>query len=263
MLRSSKALEHYAIQASDGTIGHVRDFYFDDKSWVVRYLVVETGGWLPNREVLISPISLGHCDHAKKLLPVSLTMAQVKGSPDIDTHHPISRQHEMDYFGYYGYPYYWGGNGLWGAGSFPSLMLTSVDDPDGQGELSHASSMQEAGSAVGDDPHLRSINAMHNYHIEATDGELGHVKGFLVEDGTWAIRYLVVETSHWWSGHQVLIVPEWIRAVSWLDRTVGVVVTRHQIKTAPAYDAALLLERNQEEVLFKHYGSRAYWDRPL
>jgi hypothetical protein len=263
MLRSSKDLEHYAIQATDGLLGHIRDFYFDDQAWVVRFLVVETGGWLPNREVLISPISLGHCDHTKKVLPVSLTKAQVKGSPDIDTHQPISRQHEMGYLGYYGYPYYWGGNGLWGAGSFPSLMLTSVDDPDGQGELSHASRMREAGSAAGDDPHLRSINAMHNYRIEATDGDIGHVKGFLVEEGTWAIRYLVVETGHWWSGHQVLILPEWIRAVSWLDQTVNVVVTRQQIKTAPTYDATLLLERKHEEVLFKHYDSPGYWDQPL
>ncbi|WEN16509.1 PRC-barrel domain-containing protein [Rhodanobacter sp. AS-Z3] len=263
MLRSSKDLEHYAIHATDGLIGHVRDFYFDDKAWVVRFLVVDTGSWLHGREVLISPISLGHCDYVKQLLPVSLTKAQVKGSPDIDTHQPISRQHEMGYLSYYGYPYYWGGHGLWGAGSFPSLMLTSVDDPDGRGVLPHASPMHEAGSAPGDDPHLRSINAMNNYCIEATDGEIGHVRGFLVEEGTWAIRYLVVETSHWWLGHQVLIVPEWIRAVSWLDRSVNVVVTRHQISTAPAYDAALLLERKDEEALFKHYGSPGYRGLPF
>ncbi|MEP6897286.1 MAG: PRC-barrel domain-containing protein [Rhodanobacter sp.] len=262
MLRSSKDLEHYAVQATDGPIGHVRDFYFDDKAWVVRFLVVETGGWLPNRDVLISPISIGQCDHVKKLLAVSLTRSQVKGSPDIDTHKPISRQHEMGYLGYYGFPSYWGGNGLWGAGSFPSLMLTAIDDPDGQGELSNALPLQEAGSAAGDDPHLRSIDAMHNYRIEATDGEIGHVKGVLIEEGTWAIRYLVVETSHWWSGHSVLIVPEWIRKVSWLDRAVDVVVTRQQISSAPAYDAALLFERQDEEVLFKHYGSREYWDQP-
>lgn len=263
MLRSSKDLEHYAIHATDGLIGHARDFYFDDKAWVVRYLVVETGGWLSDRDVLISPISLGHCDHSKKLIPVSLTKAQVKGSPEIDTHQTISRQHEMDYLDYYGYTYYWGGNGFWGAGSFPRPMVVSPDNPDGQGTLSHASRTQEGGSAAGDDPHLRSINAVHDYRIEATDGDIGHVKAFLLEEGTWAIRYLVVETSHWWSGHQVLIVPEWIRAVSWRDRTVNVVVTRQQIKEAPPYDAELLLERKHEEALFKHHGSLGYWDQPL
>ena len=263
MLRSSKDLERYAIQATDGLIGHVRDFYFDDKAWVVRYLVVETTGWLSNREVLISPISIGHCDDTKDLLTVSLSKAQVKASPDLDTHHPISRQHEIDYLGYYGYPYYWDGNGLWGAGSFPSLASTAAHDSDVHGALSHASPMRESGSASGDDPHLRSINAVHNYKIQASDGEIGHVTGFLVEEGTWAVRYLVVETSHWWSGHQVLIVPEWIRAVSWLDETVNVVVTRQQIRTAPAYDAALLLEREDEDALFKHYGSPGYWGQPF
>jgi hypothetical protein len=263
MLRSSKDLEHYAIQATDGLLGHVRDFYIDDHAWVVRFLVVETGGWLPNREVLISPMSLGHCDHAEKHLSVSLTKAQVKGSPDIDTRQPISRQHEMGYLGYYGYPYYWGGRGLWGAGSLPSLLLKTVDDPDGQGALSHAARTPEAGLASGDDPHLRSVNAIRNYRIQATDGEIGHVRGFLVEEGTWAIRYLVVEAGHWWSGHQVLIVPEWINEVSWLDQTVNVVVTREQIKTAPPYDPEVLLERKHEDIFHQHYGSTRYWDLPL
>jgi hypothetical protein len=263
MLRSSRDLENYAIEATDGTIGHVRDFYFDDKAWAVRYLVVETGGWLQGREVLISPISLGHCDHAKKRLEVSLTREQVKGSPDVDTHQPISRQHEMGYLGYYGYPNYWGGNGLWGAGSLPSLMLRSVDDPDGQGLLLRESRRQEVGSVAGDDPHLRSINAMHNYRIHGTDGEIGLVRGFLVEEGTWAIRYLVVEAGHWWSGHQVLIVPEWISGVSWLDQTVNVVVTREQIKTAPFYDPEVLLERKHEDIFHQHYDSPRYWDLPL
>jgi hypothetical protein len=263
MLRSSKDLEHYAIHATDGLIGHVRDFYFDDKNWVVRYLVVQTGSWLLDREVLISPISIGHSDYAKKLLSVSLTKAQVKGSPDIDIHQPISRQHEMGYLGYYGYPYYWGGFGLWGAGPLPSLILKTVDDPEVQKKSLHASREQEGGSATDDDPNLRSIKAMHGYRIDATDGEIGHVTGFLIEEGTWAIRYLVVETGHWWSGHQVLIVPEWIRDVSWLDQTVDVVVTRQQIRTAPAYNAALLVERMDEEALFKHYGSPGYWGQPF
>lgn len=263
MLRSSKDLEHYAIHATDGLIGHVRDFFFDDKAWVVRYLVVETGSWLKNREVLISPISLGHCDYANKLLSASLTQAQVEGSPDIDTHKPVSRQHDMGYLNYYSYPYYWGGRGLWGMGSFPTLLLQTVDDPDQQRDPAHASSTQQGKAATGDDPDLRSINAMHNYRINASDGEIGHVKGLLIEEGTWAIRYLVVETSHWWSGHQVLLVPEWIQEVSWLDQTVNVVVTRQQIKTAPAYDAALRLERMDEEALFKHYGSPGYWGQPF
>jgi sporulation protein YlmC with PRC-barrel domain len=126
MLRSVQELEGYAVQATDGTIGHVKDFYVDDKTWVVRYLVVETGSWLSSRKVLISPISIGHPDWTERILPVSITKEQVKNSPDIDTDKPVSRQHEMQYLGYYGYPYYWGGAGLWGGGAYPGVMLTGV-----------------------------------------------------------------------------------------------------------------------------------------
>src|ERR1700687_3992661 len=112
MLRSMNDLEGYAMRATDGPVGHVKDFYFDDQAWVVRYIVVETGSWLLSRKVLISPIAIGQPDRTEKVLPVSITREQVKNSPDIDTDKPISRQHEMQYFGYYGYyPYYWGGAG--------------------------------------------------------------------------------------------------------------------------------------------------------
>ena len=131
-------------------------------------------------------------------------------------------------------------------------MLTTLDDPDRQGALSHASHMREDRSEASDDPDLRCINAMQSYCIEATDSEIRRVKGFLIEEGTRALRHLIAKTGHWWSGHQVFIVPTWIRAVSWLDRTINVFVTRHQIKSATAYDAALLLERMNEEVLFAH-----------
>jgi hypothetical protein len=111
-----KDLEDYVIGAADGTIGHVKDFYFDDEAWVIRYLVVDTGTWLSSRTVLISPIAIGHPNWLEKILPVSITKEQVKNSPDIDTEKPVSRQHEIQYLGYYGYPYYWGGPGLWAGG---------------------------------------------------------------------------------------------------------------------------------------------------
>ena len=115
MLRTMKDFEDYAIHATDGVIGHVKDFYFDDEAWVILYFVVETGGWLSSRKVLISPIAISHPDWTDKVLPVSITKEQVKNSPDIDTDKPVSRQHEMRYLGYYDYSYYWGGVGLWAA----------------------------------------------------------------------------------------------------------------------------------------------------
>jgi hypothetical protein len=265
MLRSVKDLEGYAVGAADGEIGHAKDFYFDDRAWVVRYLVVDAGSWLTSRKVLISPIAIGHADWSRRLLHVRLTKDQVKGSPDIDTDKPVSRQHEMAYSSYYGYPRYWGGAGYWGGGMYPNLML-----PDEGGFGSPRAIRQERENAYaqieidrsdreGEDRHLRSCREVMKYHIHATDGDIGHVDGMLVDDQTWAIRYLIVNTSNWWLGHQLLIAPQWIEDVSWSDSKVSIKMNRQAIRDAPAYDLVGQLERIEEEELYKHYGQRGYW----
>ena len=123
MLRQSKDLQDLAVVATDGAIGDVKDFFFDDEAWAIRYLVIDAGSWISSRKVLISPIAAGKPDWASKVLPVSLTREQVKNSPDIDTEMPVTRQHETDYLDYYSYPYYWGGMGLWGSGGYPHMLL--------------------------------------------------------------------------------------------------------------------------------------------
>jgi uncharacterized protein YrrD len=255
-LRSTNDLEDYAIQATDGIIGQVEDVYFDDEKWVVRYLIVETGSWLASRKVLISPIAIDKPDWAARVLAVSITKDRVKNSPDIDTDKPVSRQHEMRYLNYYSYPHYWGGAGLWGGAANPSVMLTDVgyggcyaDYLEGQANR----------TPTNDDPHLRSGKAVLKYHIRATDGDIGHVGGLLVDEETWAVRYLVVETSNWWLGHQVLIAPPWIEMVSWTDRTVSVNVTRQAVKHAPAYNSSVPPSREQEIGLHQHHGRVGYW----
>lgn len=254
MLRTLKDLEGYTIRATDGAIGHAADFLFDDEDWVIRYLVVDTGGWLAGREVLISPMAIGHPDWITRLLPVSVTKERVKNSPDIDTRKPVSRQHESAYLGYYGYPHYWGGSGLWGMGAYPGGITTE----DAVRADMTARSARVPGSAV-DDLHLRSCKAIREYHIHATDGEIGHVEGFLVDDGTWAIRYLVVNTSNWWVGHQVLVAPLWIDRVSWADETVSIDLTRQALKDAPPYDSAVQLDRQQETAIYRYHRRPGYW----
>ncbi|HUX25995.1 MAG TPA: PRC-barrel domain-containing protein [Burkholderiales bacterium] len=247
MLRSTKDLEDYAIRATDGIVGHVKDFYFDDKAWVIRYLVVDTGAWLSHRKVLISPIAIGHPDWPEKVLPVSITKEQVKNSPDIDTDKPVSRQQEMHYLGYYGYPFYWFGPGPWGDEAFPSMLIAGYADPEAtrravQAEAEDAYARAEAEPHQDGDPHLRSCNAVRGYHIEANDGDIGHVQGLLVDEQTWAIRHIIVNTGSWWSGHQVLIAPQSIAAVSWSHAAVSVDLTRQAVKDAPPYDPAVRLD---------------------
>jgi hypothetical protein len=264
MLRTMHDLEDYAIRATDGTIGHVKDCYFDDRAWVIRYLVVDTGSWLSSRKVLISPISIGHANWAEKVLPVSITREQVKNSPDIDTDKPVSRQHEIEYLGYYGYSPYWGGAGLWGAGAYPYMMIPGhlgfAETPRAlRTEAEETFDRTYAAQHQDDDPHLRSCKAVVDYHIHATDGDIGHVQGLLVDEETWAIRYLVVNTSDWWLGHQVLVAPQWIRDVSWSHDTVSVNLTRQSVKDAPPYESTALLDRARETAVYKHYERAGYW----
>jgi hypothetical protein len=261
MLRNTKDLERYAIDATDGTIGHVKDFYFDDEAWVIRYLVVDTGAWLSSRKVLISPIAIGHPNWAEKLLPVSMTKEQVKNSPEIDTEKPVSRQHELQNLEYYGYPYYWVGTGIWGQGAYPNMMLPSFGSVF-QGRQMQAARIPtdaESGRREDGDPHLRSCKEVMEYHIDASDGDIGHVQSMLVDEETWAIRYLVVNTRNWWLGHQVLIAPQWIQNVSWPDARVAVDLTRQAVKDAPPYDSVGRLERKQEAGIYEHYRRAGYW----
>jgi len=250
MLRSIKDLEGYTISATDGPIGRVSDFYFDDDQWVIRYLVAAIGDSLPRRKVLISPISIVRPLWSEKSLHLSLTQRQVRQSPNIDTDKPVSRQHEMGYLGYYGYGTYWGGGGLWGAGLYPDIL---------QAGLVQNEPNVEGGRLRTADPHLRSGNEIGRYYVHANDGDIGHVQGLLIDEQTWAIRYLIVNTSNWWVGHHVLVSPTWIAAVSWTECIVSLGLMREQIERAPHYDAAATLAREAESSLHSHYGRDGYW----
>jgi len=253
MLRSMKALHGFTVGATDGDIGTVQDSYFDDVSFTVRYLVVDTGGWLTGRKVLLSPIAVRTMDWAAKRLTAALTKAQVEQSPTIDTEKPVSRQHETAYHGYYGYTPYWAGAYLWGAYPFPI-----PGRPRGAAELAREQRWDWAAKERAD-PHLRSARAVTGYHLQATDGDIGHVADFLVDDQAWAIRYLPVDTTNWWPGKKVLVAPAWITRVDWGTSKVHVTVTRAQIQTSPEYDPARAVDRAYEMQLHDHYGVPRYW----
>jgi hypothetical protein len=272
MLRNQKDIEKCVIGAADGDVGQVTDLYFDDHAWTIRYLIVDTGSWLSERKVLISPISIQTPDWPTHRLPVAITREQVKHSPAIDTDKPVSRQHEEQYFGYYGYPTYWDGAGMSGAGMDPmGLYPGYAARPGGSAALpagtaareqaieASASASAERAKHSDDDPHLRSCTDVIGYHIHATDGEVGHVEGFLIDDQTWAIRYLVVNTSNWWLGHKVLIAPQWISGVHWSNHSVAVDLSRAAVKAAPAYDASADLDRQLETDLYNHHARPPYW----
>ena len=253
MLKTITHLRGFAIRASDGTIGTAEQLYFDDVTWTVRYLTVDTGGWLGGRRVLISPFSITGVNWQARRVDVSLTKQQVELSPDIDTHQPVSRQHETAYLGYFGYPSYWGGPYQWGPVFYPAGFAVPAIDS--------AEDIAKRAKAESKDSHLRSTGGISGYDIQAIDGEIGHVSGFVLDDETWAIRYLDVATRNWWPGKRVLFSPAWIQRVSWLSSKVYVALSRQTIQTAPEYKESIPIDREYENRLYLHYGKPPYWQQ--
>jgi hypothetical protein len=253
MLRNITQLKGFAIRARDGEIGTLEQFYFDDESWAIRYLVVNAGDWLGGRLVLVSPFALRQAEWESQRLDVALTKKQIEDSPPIDTHKPVSRQHEALYLGYYGYPYYWGGPYMWGLASYPAGLTVDRE------AVTEAEKLRARAGKESPDSHLRSTDEVTGYHIEATDGDIGHVKDFLVDDETWAIRYLEVDTRNWWPGKKVLVSPQWIDNVSWPDSKVYVNLTRETIKNGPEWDESTTITREYENRLYDYYDRSPYW----
>jgi hypothetical protein len=248
MLRSIKELHGYTVRATDGDIGTVHEFYFDDHTWTIRYLVVDTGGWLSGRPVLLSTLALGQPDWEERVFPVLLTREQVEHSPDIATHKPVSRQMEGDLHAYYGWSPYW------------RTSMSTLGA--GAAAVAHVISGTEEGSGEpGRDPHLRSTRQVSGYHIQASDGEIGHVEDFIAEDEAWVVRYIVVDTRNWLPGRKVLVAPAWIERVSWAERKVHVDLTRETIKHSPEFDPSAPVNREYELRLYDYYGRPKYWTK--
>jgi uncharacterized protein YrrD len=259
MIINAKTLHGYKLDSLDGEIGKVKDFYFDDKHWTIRYLVVDAGNWLIGRQVLISPYAVRSVNVDDGDIGVTLTKKQIEDSPSLDSHKPVSRQFEDDYYGYFGWTPYWGGSSIWGSSPYPYM---SGDYPNAAADRQQAREFARKQKESWD-PHLRSAGDVTGHHIAATDGEIGHVADFILDDKSWTIRYLIIDTQNWWPGKRVLISPNWIDRVSWSDKKVFVNLSRENIQQAPQFTEESLLTRDYEISLHRHYKRHGYWiDEP-
>ena len=251
MKRTIKNLMGFTMGATDGEIGEVTDFYFDDLTWTVRYLVVETGNWLSNREVLISTEALLPGDWENEKFPVNLTKAQIEKSPDIDTNQPVSRQHETELYTHYSWSNYWGG-GLWagGLGTTGMIMPMAPELLEDDVEKNKNNSEVDADR----DPHLRSAKKVHGYNIHALDGDIGDVEDFIIEDSNWTIDYMVVDTGNWFPGKKVTLSPKLIKDIKWETSEVTVNASVEHVKNSPEYDASKNVSTEYEANLKNHYG---------
>jgi uncharacterized protein YrrD len=249
MLNKAKTLTGYKLNSLDGEIGKVSKFYFDDQYWAIRYLVADTGNWLTGRQVLISPHALIAVNKEEQYISIDLTKKQIENSPSLNSDKPVSQQFELSYYGYYGWPIYWNGPFMWGP--YPNIIRNSE-------KWKESTTDKKAW-----DPHLRSTHNVSGYHIQAQDGEIGHVEDFILDDETWAIRYLVIDTQNWWPGKKVLISPKWIERISWGESKVFVSLPSETIKLSPEYTEESLITRDYETELHRHYNRKVYWvDEP-
>lgn len=216
MQRNINSLIGYKMEGTDGEIGKVEDFYFDDEAWTMRYLILKTGNWLSERKVLISPQALIKGGEQSGVFPVNLTKEQIINSPDIDTDKPVSRQQEIELHGYFPWQSYWGegyyDNGVWST-TYPAPFIEQ--------NIHNDNKIREQNQ------HLRSVHEVTGYYINATDGDIGHVKDFIIDDITWKILYLVVDTHNWFGdthywfyGKKVLVPVEHVKEVEWSNSKV-------------------------------------------
>ena len=235
MLQRVDELKGFTIHATDGDIGRVCDLYFDDHRWTIRSIVVDVRHWLPGRRILLSPVSVRDTDWAHREIIVTQSRDQVGKSPSVDTDQPLGRERIAPLRECYTLPY------SWAVGGFFSASAPSAQRP------------RAARRRLGD-PHLRSTRALGGYGVRAVDGDVGHVDGFLVDDGAWTLPYLVVNTLHWWRSSRLLVPTEWIAWTSWIELAVHVDLRVERIASAPDYDPAQPVTDADELRLSAHYG---------
>lgn len=242
-------MRRYWLRAIDKDLGHVEDFFFDDRVWKVRYVVVDTGNWLPGRQVLIGPEALEAPEREQKVIPVTLTSAEVEDSPGIESDLPFSLQKEQELRVFFNWREYWNDDLFLQPAQFRPLSAP--------GGMAVDPSLQErvnASPRLKGNPHLRSANEVQKYSLRAKDGEIGHIDDFLMEEESWDIRYLVVDTRKWLLGKHVLIAQRWIRSIDWRQQLVEVDLSREVIEGSPEFHQDMPISREYEIRLYQHYG---------
>jgi uncharacterized protein YrrD len=209
MLHYLESLTGSSVIATDGEMGRVSDFLFDDQSWMIRYLAVEVGSWLNRRAVLLAITALEQPDWVRKTFRVNLMKEQVRDSPEVDTEKPVSRQQEIAMREYFGWRTDWADSEF---GSFSSL-------PAGREYPMHTK----------EDSHLRSVWQLTGYEVWATDSEIGRLEGFIVDDASWHLGYLDVKAGDWLHNRPVLVPTSSVTFVSWADHRVNLRQARERI----------------------------------
>lgn len=242
MIRSVKELRGLNMHSIDEEIGKLVDIYFEENEWIVRYLVVGVGDWLDRKTILFSPLAVTLLEDGIK---IGIKREMIEKSPAVDVERPISRQQEVELHRYFDWPFYWV---RLDHSSYPLVEMYTE--------------MREKGNIADEveSPLLRSAREVTGYKIAARDGEIGSVDNFLIDDTSWRILYMVVDTGSWLPGRKVLISPTWIEEISWNDSRVRVNLDQDTIRNSPEYDPSAPPDREYEDRLYDHYERDKYWE---
>jgi hypothetical protein len=262
MLFAVSGLMDCAVHASDGEVGAVRDFLFDDQTWKIRWMAVDTGDWLPGRRVFIHPSAIAPLTLPPKptlpmmsmgetlTLTVNLTRSQIEAGPHAHADVPVTRDMEALLYDHYGWDPYWGAS-YFGAGLLPNAESELVGDAERRAAEAENPPLDGA-------DHLHSVSEFKGYTVHALDGDIGHVENLLADDANWDIRYLVIATRNWWPGKIVQLSPYAVKDVDWFGEQVNMNVTRDQVRSAPPCDPLAMMDKASEDELHRHFGWPGY-----
>jgi hypothetical protein len=224
----------FSLSATDGEVGKIEETYFDDRNWAIRYLVVKTGQWLSGRKVLISPLAFDRSKWKGGTFPVNLTKKQILNSPDVDTGRPLSLQHTKSLNEYYRWqPFI--DNGFYAP--------VHCDQPD----LTEKPSVN---SSSADNIHLRSTRDTRGFRIYAKDGEVGFVSGFIVEDESWKIIYLLVVAKSIFGDQKILISVHDIMKIKWNESKIYLDISVKAVEQCRTFDASTFIGHEMVTTVF-------------
>jgi hypothetical protein len=261
MLYSTHAITKVKLRSSDGAFGDIKDVYFDDISWIVRYLVVDIGTWNASLLVLISPEALTHFSEDDKAFHTELTRQQIAESPPFDSEKTVSRQHEERLSQYYGWNPYWTtpmGAYPWpGIYTYPPFSQESEGMDRWQSDSLPPTVARELEARIDqgkdEEIHLRSFNEVRKYGLRATDGDLGILEDLLIEPETWRITHMIADAKRWWPGGEVVIDRGLIQNIDWYEQKIEVLMSRDEVKNAPPYDRDQGITEAYQQALSQYY----------
>lgn len=257
MLANTQELKGFEVVNEDEEVGKIEDYYFDKDYWVTRYIVVDTGNWLIERDVLISPESIENIDYGEGKIYLNISTDKIENSPPVLKDEPLLRTQEKDLADYFNWPYYWsaaetGKPGV--SGLSPNNLIREITIQENMDQQNPNINKEEVEAG------LRSINEMINYNIHAVDGEIGHIEKFILDDDNWLVRYLVVDKRDFLPGKKVVLAPEWITNIDWVREEVKYNLKKEEIKNAPEYDPEIPVSEVYEKKLYEHYDKEKYWE---